>query len=93
MDDKPSGNHDSLQGPCEQWDASRAIELELDARDQERIAITKLVEQAHQLLQEVISGTQSHDALPEASNLLDKAIQLLKWPLPFPLSSPGSERD
>ena len=82
MDDKMSGNHDGPQGECEWWDASRAIELELEARDQERIAITKLVEHAHQLIQEVISGKQSHEALAEVSAQLDKAIQILKWPLP-----------
>ncbi|MOA34483.1 hypothetical protein D3C78_1558580 [compost metagenome] len=77
-----SASHDNPQEPSERWDASRAIELELEARDQERIAITKLVEQAHRLIQEAISDTPSHDVLVEASSQLDKAIQLLKWPLP-----------
>ncbi|MNG35593.1 hypothetical protein D3C84_1223750 [compost metagenome] len=69
------------QDPQEKWTASRVVELELEARDQERIAITRLVEQANHLVLEVIRGSQGRDALIEASSQLGKAIDILKWPL------------
>lgn len=86
------GIHDESQEPYARWDASRVLELELEARDQERIAITKLVEQAHRLIQDVIDGALKIDSLTTANNHLDKASKLLRWPLPFdPTSSSATQ--
>ena len=63
--------------------SSRVLELELEARDQERVAIARLVDQAHSLILQAMLGAQNHDALQAASEHLDKASKLLHWPLPF----------
>ena len=81
------GIHDESQEPHVHWDASRVLELELEARDQERIAITKLVEQAHHLIQGVIDGALNNDTLTTANHHLANASKLLRWPLPFDLTS------
>lgn len=84
MNCKTSGN---LDGPCEteqRHARSRSVlELELEWRAQERIAIAELVDQAHHLIQEIIGGEHGVDVLPMASSQLAKASQLLNWPLPF----------
>lgn len=86
------GIHDEQREQYEHWDASRVLELELEARDQERIAITKLVEQAHRLIQGVIDGALRIDSLAAANNHLAKASKLLRWPLPFDTTgSPGTQ--
>jgi 23S rRNA A2030 N6-methylase RlmJ len=63
--------------------ASSALERELEWRDQERLAIAELVDQAHLLLQEVISGERGTEVLALAGSQLARASQLLNWPLPF----------
>lgn len=63
--------------------ASSALEMELEWRDQERLAIAELVDQAHHLILEVISGARGSEVLPVAGSQLAKASQLLNWPLPF----------
>ena len=90
MNCKISGNLDSLRGCGGQCDAeqryaqaSSTLELELEWREQERLAIAELVDQAHHLIQEIIRGELGVDALPAASSHLAKASQLLNWPLPF----------
>lgn len=90
MNCKISGNLDTPRdcaGPCDAErryaQASSALELELEWRDQERLAIAELVDQAHHLIQEIIRGEHGVDVLPTASSHLAKASQLLNWPLPF----------
>lgn len=71
--------------------ASSVLELELEWRAQERLAIAELVDQAHHLIQEVIRGEHGVDVLPVAGSQLAKASQLLNWPLPFdPASHAGA---
>ncbi|MNZ76640.1 hypothetical protein D3C78_951540 [compost metagenome] len=90
MNCKTSGNLDGLHecsGQCEteqrHAEASSALALELEWRDQERLAIAELVDQAHHLIQEIIRGEHAVDVLPTAASQLAQASQLLNWPLPF----------
>lgn len=70
---------------------SRAIELELDARDQERMKVTNLVEQARQQVQRVLQSGGTQDDLSEAEALLSNAIDVLKWPLVKGLERPEGD--
>lgn len=63
--------------------ASSALEMEREWRDQERLAIAELVDQAHHLIQEIIRGEHGVEVLPTAASQLAKASQLLNWPRPF----------
>lgn len=63
--------------------ADRALELELEWRAQERIAIAELVDQAHHLIGEVLGGECGSEALEMVSDQLARASQLLNWPRPF----------
>ena len=90
MNCKTGENLDGLRecgGQCatEQRHAqtSSVLELELEWRAQERLAIAELVDQAHHLIQEIIRGEHGLDVLPVAGSQLAKASQLLNWPLPF----------
>ncbi|MNG23644.1 hypothetical protein D3C85_1539150 [compost metagenome] len=69
------------QEPEHRLMVSRAIEVELESRDQERIEVTTLVEQARQQLQSVLHGTGTPDDLAAAHALLNSAINILTWPL------------
>lgn len=97
MNCKTGENLDGLRecsGRCEteqrHAQTSSALALELEWRDQERLAIAELVDQAHHLIQEIIRGEHGVDVLPAASSHLAKASQLLNWPLPFDPASHAS---
>ncbi|MCQ4347612.1 hypothetical protein NGA35_09340 [Pseudomonas stutzeri] len=90
MNCKTDGNLDDLHECCGQCDgerppitADRALQMELEWRAQERIAIAELVDQAHHLIGEVIRGEHGPEVLAAASSQLAKASQLLNWPTPF----------
>lgn len=78
-------------GQCdaEQHQAPGSHALEREWRDQERLAIAELVDQAHHLIQEVINAAHGPEVLPTASGLLAQASQLLNWPRPFDPASLG----
>ncbi len=90
MNCKTSGTPDGQHECCGQCDGERheapdgrMLQMELEWRAQERIAIAELVDQAHHLVEEVIRGERGADVLPAASSQLAKASQLLNWPTPF----------
>ena len=88
MADKKRGNHDPHLDQDEHWDASRVLELELESRDQERIAVARLVDAAQRLVQGAIRNGQRSESLMAASGYLTKASEILKWPLPFAPGEP-----
>ncbi|CAD5378002.1 conserved hypothetical protein [Pseudomonas sp. OF001] len=90
MNCKTSGTPDGQPECCGHCDSEqreapdgRMLQMELEWRAQERIAIAELVDQAHHLIQEIIRGEHGIDVLPAASSQLAKASQLLNWPMPF----------
>lgn len=75
------------QDPEHRLMVSRAIEVELESRDQERIEVTNLVEQARQHLGRAIDGAGIQEGLSDAHALLSIALDILKWPLPQDVQS------
>lgn len=75
------------QDPEHRLMVSRAIEVELESRDQERIEVTNLVEQARQHLGRAIDGAGTQGGLSDAHALLSIALDILKWPLPQDVQS------
>lgn len=88
MNCKTSGTPDGQRECCGQCDdqqghTAAGLEMELEWRAQERIAIAELVDQAHHLIREVIGGERGAEALEAAGSQLARASQLLHWPRPF----------
>lgn len=90
MNCKTGGNLGGQQQCCGQCDsqqhgaaAGHTLEMELEWRAQERIAIAEMVDQAHHLIQEVLGGERGVEVLHSVSGQLARASQLLNWPTPF----------